>query len=91
MATTLPSKRMSETLDYTFNWTDALNGDTIASSVFSFLDAQGATITTQTSTTKKSTVWIAGGIAGATVRVKNVITSVAGRVFESDASLQITP
>jgi hypothetical protein len=87
---TLPAKRSAETLDYTFNWTDPLNGDTIVTSVFSFINAQAATITLQTNTTKKATVWIAGGTTGSNVRINNIITTTAGRTFEADASLVIT-
>jgi hypothetical protein len=87
---TWPTKRSAETLDFTLNWGAPLAGDTISSSTFVFLDAQGASITTQTKTATKTIVWVAGGTAGAVVRLRNTCVSVAGRTFQVDVALPIS-
>jgi hypothetical protein len=73
-------------LDYTIDWTDWLDGDTIASS--SWTPDAGLTATAPSHTTTAATTWLSGGTVGATYRVTNRITTAAGRT--DDRSLYIT-
>jgi len=64
-------------LDYTLDYTLYLDGDTIATSVWS-ADA-GITVDSENETTTKATVWLSGGTAGNTYRVTNTITTAGFR------------
>lgn len=70
-------KDPDDTLDYTVDWTDWLQGDTIDTS--SFLADTGITINSNTNDTTSATVWLSGGSAGETYRITNRITTAGGR------------
>jgi len=67
----------SDNLDYTFDWTDWLAGDTIATS--SWTAAAGLTEGVNANTTTTATVWLSGGTAGVSYVVTNTVTTAGGR------------
>ncbi len=71
---------------YTLNWTAFLDGDTITSSVWT-LDS-GITSSSETNTTKKTTIFLSGGTVGTTYTATNRITTTNG--ITEDQSIQIT-
>lgn len=76
-------------LDYTRDWTDFLDGDTLATSTW--LVPAGLTIGTgdkaPTHDTTSATVWLSGGTPGRSYVVINRITTAAGRT--DDRSIQL--
>lgn len=62
------------TLDYVFDWTTWLNGDTISSYT---ITASGITVDSDSNTDTAVTVWLSGASEGATVKC-DVVTA-AGR------------
>jgi len=73
-------------LDYAFDWSLWLAGDTIATSSVTVTNAtKGATSNTSTAVT----VWISGGSAGQVATVACRITTAAGRIDERTIRLKI--
>lgn len=81
------NKDPSDVLDYTIDYSALLDGDTIASSVWS-VDA-GITIDSDTNTTTNATVWVSGGTSGNVYTFTNTITTAGGRTFERSARLTV--
>ena len=83
------------TLDYTFDWTDYLAAlpDTISSAAnsatFTIDTLSGITIAAQSNTSTKATVWIAGGINGATAMVTSTIKTAGGRTDERSIYIKL--
>ena len=70
-----PIKDIAETLDYGIDWSKRLDdNDKIVTSVFTVLTG-GVTIVQQYSNHTTSTVWLSGGTAGQTAKLKCVITT----------------
>lgn len=82
------TKDPDSTLDYQFDWGEWLGTDTITSSVFT-VDPNTITIQTTTNTTTTATLWLSGGIVGTVYKIKNRITTVAGRIDERTVRLKI--
>jgi hypothetical protein len=83
---TVRSNTPDAVLDYTMDWSEWLDGDTIASSIWTA--ESGITINSSSNTTTVATVWLSGGTAGESYRVTNQITTAAART--DDRSLFIT-
>lgn len=83
------TKDPDDVLDYAIDWTGALNGDTIATSVFVVAVGAGMTINSQSNTTTSSTVWLSGGTAGTVYEVTCTITTAGARTFERTAQLTV--
>jgi hypothetical protein len=66
-------KRPIAELDYAIDWTDWLEGDTIATSQWSV--ASGLTLITQTQVAGRCTAWLKDGVAGTEYTVTNTITT----------------
>lgn len=67
-------------LDYTVDWSDWLDGDTIATSIWTV--PTGITQASETETTTAATIWLSGGTDGSDYTVTNRITTVGGRTDE---------
>lgn len=67
-------------LDYTIDWTDWLEADTISSS--SWTVPTGLTKASEGSTTKKATVWLSGGTQARFYTVTNRVVTAGGRTDE---------
>ena len=75
-------------LDYGFDWTDWLAGDTIAASTWVSAPA-GLTLTSPTFSNTHTTVWIAGGAVGVSYTVTNHITTALSPAREDDRSFRL--
>lgn len=73
-------------LDYVFDWSEWLNGDTLVAGTTVTVPA-GLTKVSETFNTTTATVWISGGTAGATYNVSCHIVTAAGR--EEDQSIRL--
>ena len=75
-------------LNYGFDWGDWLGSDTIQQSNWEVVEG---TITTSSeavdSTNRKTEIWLEGGTKGATVQIRNRITTVGG--LKDDRTLEI--
>ena len=67
------AKRVIAELDYSIDWTDWLEGDTI--SVSQWTVPAGLTLITQTQVAGKVTAWLKDGVLGAEYVVTNTITT----------------
>ena len=74
-------------LDYYVDWTRWLNGDTIATSVWTV--AAGLAVANDTHTTTAATVWLSGGTVGETYKVTNRITTTGGRTEDRSFDVKI--
>ena len=73
-------------LDYTFDWTEWLDGDTVASST---VTVTGGTKGTTSNTSTAVTVWVSGGTSNQTITVACKITTSAGRIDERSVRLKV--
>lgn len=78
MAEASYTKDPNAVLDYTINWADWLDSDTIASSSWAVTPA-GLTIASDTETTTTTTVWLSGGTQGVAYTASNTIVTAGGR------------
>jgi len=74
--------------DYAVDWTDWLDGDTIAAS--QWIDAtDDLTIESDSFTSTVAIAWISGGTVGQTYVVTNRITTAAGRIDDRSIEIRI--
>jgi hypothetical protein len=81
------TKDPNSTLDYSWDWTAWLAGDTIVTS--QWLVPAALRKTQDSNDTTSTTVWLKGGPLGQTYEVTNRITTAAGRVDERSFKLAI--
>lgn len=84
-------KDPTEKLDYGFDWSDALQGDEIATSVW--VVQAGLTQSsspTPTNDTKTTTIWLESGTAGTDYSVMNKITTSVGRTLTASMVIRVT-
>lgn len=74
-----------DVLDYVIDWSDWLDGDTIASSSWT---VDGVTQDDDDNTTTTTTIWISGGTVGVIGSATNHIVTAAGR--EKDQTITFT-
>lgn len=70
-------KDPSAVLDYGFDWTDWLDGDTIATSTWTA--PTGLTVASHSNTTTTTLAWLSGGTAGQVYSVVNRVVTAGGR------------
>lgn len=91
MATWVPglsiSKDPDAVLDYPFDWSTWLDGDTISSHTITA--DSGITVDSSSATTSVVTVWLSGGTAGASYSVACRITTAAGRTDERTIRIEV--
>jgi hypothetical protein len=73
-------------LDYGWDWSAWLNGDTITAS--SWTVEAGITADSDTFDATTTTIWLSGGTVGTSYALVNHITTAAGR--EDDRTLTVT-
>lgn len=73
-------------LDYTVDWEDWLDSDTIASVTWTV--PTGLTKESQSNTTTAATVWLSGGTAGTDYAVVCHIVTVAGRLDDRTLTIR---
>lgn len=81
------TKDPDEVLDYVRDWTSILDGDTIATSVWTV--PAGITKTTDSHTTTTATIWLSGGTADVDYAVVNRITTAGGRTHDKTLTFNI--
>lgn len=81
------TKDPDDVLDYVFDWTRWLDGDTISTSTMT--TEAGLTEDSDDNDTEKATVWVSGGTAGTTYTVANKITTANGRTAERTISIRV--
>lgn len=74
-------------VDYTIDWTDWLAGDTIQTSTWTA--PAGITVSSESETTTKATVFLSGGTAGKVYLVTNRIVTAAGRTEERSLTVRV--
>jgi len=80
-------KDPSAVLDYTVDWSDWLDTDTIATSEWTV--PSGITKDSDTNTDTTATVWLSGGTAGENYSVTNTITTAGGRTDQRTIHIQV--
>jgi len=88
MALNWPPKSPGETLDYSFDWSQALAGDTITGSSWALSDSS-LVDDHDSFTSTSTTVWLKGGTNNANYSLTNTITTAGGRIFDQVALLLI--
>lgn len=83
------SKDPDSKLDYTFDWSDWLDTDTISSHTVT--PQSGLTVVSSSTdpTSQKIVVWLSGGTAGETYTLKCNIHTTAGRVDERTVTIVV--
>jgi hypothetical protein len=80
-------KDPSAVLDYVLNWAPWLNGDVIASIVWTV--GAGLTNVGQTLSGTQAVIWLSGGVAGSSYTVSALITTVGGRTDERTIQINV--
>ena len=75
------------TLDYSVEWSQWLDGDTISTS--SWTVTTGLNNTSESTTTTKATVWLSGGSIGGVYSAVNTITTATGRTDERTITITV--
>jgi hypothetical protein len=78
--------------DITINWDDVLpEGDTIASSAWDIDDAPDGVLTLSADTfdDTSASVWLTAGTVDQKYRVRNRITTAAGRIFDRTVQVSV--
>ena len=73
------TKSPGAVVDWDIDWTDELNGDTIASS--SFTVSSGITLDSDTNTATSAKAWLSGGVHLAFESAVNTIITAGGRTL----------
>jgi hypothetical protein len=76
-------------LDYTFDWTDWLDGDTINSSTWTIESPLTMVPASDSYSDTKTTLYLTGGDAGSDYLVTNRITTAASRTAERSFEIRI--
>lgn len=87
-------KDPDEVKDYRVEWSDGLDGDTIASSSWSIGVADEAVgheleVDSDSFAASSTTVWLSGGTTGLTYRLLNRITTAGGRTLDQTVKLVV--
>jgi hypothetical protein len=75
-------------LDYSVDWSKWLAGDQIETSAW-FISDPALQSADDSHTTTRTTLWLAGGVAGQSYAVTNRITSSGGRTDERSFVIQV--
>lgn len=83
----LEPKDPNATKDYVVDWTDYLQGDTLATSVFTV--PVGLTKDSETNSSTSAIVWLSGGTVGTIYTILNRITTTAGRTDDRSFRIEV--
>ncbi len=73
------TKDPDEKIDFGINWATWLESDTISASTWVIVPSGGIVVDSESETSTVATVWLTGGKTGTTYKVRNFITTAAGR------------
>lgn len=85
-------KDPDEVKDYTYDWEDILDGDTISTSTWSIASGGSALVIdtpAATNTNSTATFWASGGTIGVTYQILNRITTAGGRTYDRTRKLKV--
>lgn len=77
-------KDPNDVRDYTFNWVDELEGDTISTSTW-FVPS-GITRDSDSKTNTATAIWLSGGTDGVNYEITNRIVTAGGRTLDRTAT-----
>ncbi len=80
-------KDPNATLDYTVDWTEYLDDDTIVGAVWTV--PSPLVNEAESYTTKTATVWISGGVVGVEYKVTCRITTTQGRIDDRTIKIEV--
>lgn len=83
----LENKDPDDVVDYSIDWSEWLDGDTIIAS--SWIVEAGITPDSEAFTTTITTVWLSGGTTGEVYECTNRITTAAGRQRDQTISVRV--
>jgi hypothetical protein len=75
------------TLDYSLDFTEWLEADTLASATWS---APGLTVVSSSTTTTTATIWLSGGTVGQVYPVRCRVVTAGGRTDDRTFELAVT-
>ena len=75
-------------LDYKFDWSAWLDGDTISS--HNVTAPAGITIDSTSATTSEVTAWVSGGTSGSTYVLDCTVSTAAGRTDSRKMTINVT-
>jgi hypothetical protein len=81
-------KDPADVLDYTVDWSDWLDTDTITGTP-TWTVTTGVTKASQSNTTTTTTAWLSGGTAGSDYTVACKIVTTGGRTVERSFTVQV--
>ena len=87
MPLTWPDKDPDERLDFHVDWTETLDGDAIATSVW--IVPSGITQESASTTNNVTTIWLSGGTANERYSLVNRITTGGGRIFDQTIRVRV--
>jgi hypothetical protein len=95
---TFSPKHAGDVLDYSFDWSRWLGSDTITTATFSLTPLAAPAVGDATFTPANppftgaiATMWVSGGVVGASYYLSSMITTAGGRTVEVTSILAIIP
>lgn len=85
----MPAKDPTEVLDYSIDWSPALDGDSILSSTWT-VESGGVNVQSSSVSGTTTVAWMAGGVANTPAIVKNTITTQGGRTYVERLKILVT-
>lgn len=82
-----PPKDPNEILDYDIDWTDRLDGDTIASSTWT-VDVATITMDSDSYSTTGTKLWLSSGVVGTSYLFTNRIVTAGARTMDQSVRLR---
>lgn len=87
MTLSWPTKDPDDVLDYQIDWTDLLDGDTIATSTWTV--PSGITRDSDTFSGVLTTIWLSGGTDAQTYVLTNQVVTTGARTIDRSVSLTV--
>jgi hypothetical protein len=89
MSLVWPPKDPDEVLDYTIDWSERLDSDTISTSTFTFTTQAGLVKDSDSKTTTTTTVWLSAGTLGEQGEILNRVVTSGGRTMDQTVKLKL--
>lgn len=89
MTVSWPSKDPDEILDFSLDWSERLEGDTISAATWGTSDPVGLTRTSQQVSGGVTSAFFSGGAEGTTYSITVTIDTAGGRRMQETAKLKI--
>jgi hypothetical protein len=90
MALTWPAvKDPDEVKDYSLDWSELLDGDTIASSTWTVMAGAGLIVDESSYTDTVTTIWLSAGAVGTDYKLSNLVVTAGGRTYDQTVKLRV--